>query len=168
MQVNVVPCSRGRRSTTAWPRGVVFSFCLFSFCNTSITVTRETNRQELAEFLRLLQAARGLCQLWHMPLLHLPKLTRSVKPRSAGQRERGFFQLAEMGPEVLRYPHCCCWGAILKTVTPAAGRQSGAADSTQLQGGRLSIRFLPSTGFCATSSQELGPSGLHSKLVVKL
>lgn len=49
--VDDVPCSRGRRSTTAWPRGTVFSFCFFSFCSTSITVTRERKSEELVEFL---------------------------------------------------------------------------------------------------------------------
>lgn len=109
VEVNIVPCSRGRRSTTAWPRGTVFSFCFFSFCNTSITVTREIKREELAELPRQLQTsssgtAKGLCQLRHMLLLHLPRPTRTAKPRSRGQHERGFFQLAEMGTEVLEIP----------------------------------------------------------------
>lgn len=86
VEVNgVLPCSRGRRSTTAWPSGTVFSFCFFSFC-TSITVTRKIKREELAELLRQLQthslgAAKGLCQLWHMLILHLLKANKKSEAK---------------------------------------------------------------------------------------
>lgn len=51
VEFSVVPCSRGRRSTTAWPRGVIFSGFFLSFGTTSSSVTREIKREELAEFL---------------------------------------------------------------------------------------------------------------------
>lgn len=45
-KIDVVPCSRGRRSTTAWPRGRTFSsFCFFCFCDASITVTRQKKKK---------------------------------------------------------------------------------------------------------------------------